>query len=42
MNGHIATIHDEIKSFKCDICDVKFGYKFTLNKYVATVHEEEK
>ena len=42
MKGHIATIHEGKKPFKCDICNVNFGQKVGLKKHVATVHEGKK
>ena len=35
MNGHIATIHEDKKPFKCDICDASFGQKGSLNKHMG-------
>ena len=34
--------HEEKKKFKCDICDVNFGCKGTLNRHVTTVHDGKK
>lgn len=42
MNGHVATVHEGKKQFKCAICDVKFGHKSHLNQHVITVHEGKK
>ena len=42
MKGHVATIHDVIKSFKYDIWAANFGQRSNLNKHVATVHEGKK
>ena len=39
MMGHIETIHEGKKQFKCDICYVKFSKKGNLKKHVTIVHE---
>ena len=42
MKGHIATVHEGNKKFKCNICNDNFGYKFVLNKHFVTVNERKK
>ena len=42
MNTHIATVHEEMKPFKCDICKAEFRQKVNLNTHIAKVHEEMK
>ena len=42
MKGHIVTIHEGNKQFKCDICNNNFGGKGTLKQNVETVHEGRK
>ena len=42
LNTHIATVHEEMKPFKCDICKAEFRQKVNLNTHIAKVHEEMK
>ena len=42
MKGHIATIHEGKKKFKCDICSSKFTSKQSMNIHIAVIHEGKK
>ena len=42
MNGHIATVHEGKKPFKCEACDAKFKSKQGMNGHIVTVHEGKK
>ena len=42
LNIHIATVHEEMKPFKCDICKAEFRHKVNLNTHIAKVHEKMK
>jgi uncharacterized Zn-finger protein len=42
MNGHIESVHEGKKPFKCNICDVTFFQKGDLTKHGKTVHEGKK
>ena len=42
MKGHIATIHEGKKQFKCNLCNTKFGEKSNLRRHIVTVHEGKK
>ena len=37
LNGHMASVHDGKKPFKCEICNVAF-----TQKHMASVHEGNK
>ena len=37
-----ASVHEEKKPFKCDICDYRCSYKGSMNRHVSSVHEEKK
>merc|ERR1711981_500053 len=39
LKRHVKTIHEEIKSHRCQICGVKFGQSGHLKVHVKTVHE---
>ena len=39
LNTHIATVHEEMKPFKCDLCNAKFTSKQSLNRHIDSVHE---
>ena len=42
LNQNVATVHEENKQLKCDICNTNFRQKGNLDQHVATVHEENK
>ena len=42
LNQNVATVHEENKQFKCDICNTNFRQKGNLDQHVATVHEGKK
>jgi hypothetical protein len=42
MKTQIAAVHEEKKSFKCDICDCNFFRKDEMKFHVASVHEGRK
>ena len=37
LNVHIASVHEEMKPFKCKICDASFSHKATLLSHKATL-----
>jgi hypothetical protein len=39
MNKHVASVHEEIRKSKCNICDHRCSQNSTLNSHVASVHE---
>ena len=39
MIRHITSVHEEIKQFKCEICDYCCSTKGSLAWHVASVHE---
>ena len=41
MNRHIASVHEELKPFICEICDNSFSQKSKMNKHVMSVHERK-
>ena len=41
LNGHIASVHEGKKQFKCDTCDAKFTQKQSVKKHIATIHERK-
>ena len=42
MNKHVASIYEEKKPFKCDICDYECSQKGSMNRHTATVHKGKK
>ena len=40
MKHHIKNIHEGIKAFKCDMCNLKFGSKPNLQKHIEVNHTE--
>ena len=42
MKRHVASVHEERKSFKCDICEYTCSQKSVMNRHVASVHTENK
>ena len=39
LKRHIESVHEWIKSFKCNICDYETTCKFVLKKHIDSVHE---
>ena len=39
MKGHIATIHEGKKQFKCDVCNAEFKTKQGMKGHILTIHE---
>ena len=42
LKEHKETVHEGIKSFKCDICKGKFSTKQSLEKHILGIHEGKK
>jgi KRAB domain-containing zinc finger protein len=42
MNKHVASVHEEKKTFKFDICDNSFSGKSQMKQHVLSVHEGKK
>ena len=42
LNGHVQTIHESMKLFKCPFCSIKYPKQSKLKKHVNKVHEKEK
>ena len=40
-NIHIASIHDDKKSLKCEFCGITYSGKSNLNTHTALVHEKK-
>ena len=36
-----VTVHEQKKSFKCNICHINFTEKVNMNKHIASVHENK-
>ena len=39
---HIASVHEEKKPFKCEICDKGFSQKHNMKIHVESVHKKKK
>ena len=39
LNTQFAAVHEEKKSFKCNICDKVFSQKQDINRHIESVHE---
>lgn len=35
---HVNTVHNKIKRFKCNLCDIAFGQKVDLDTHMGSVH----
>ena len=43
LHGHVKSVHEEKRNFKCNICDVVFSKKKGhLNRHIESVHEGKK
>ena len=42
LNGHIKSIHENLRGFKCDKCEKQFNLIGSLNEHVKSVHENIK
>ena len=42
MNGHIESVHEGKKSFKCNVCDTAFSEKSYLNGHIESIHDRKK
>ena len=42
LKVHIATVHEKVKAFKCDLCDKKFGHTSSLSAHKRFVHQKER
>ena len=42
MKRHVASVHEERKTFKCDICDFSWAERNVLKVHVVSVHEGDK
>ena len=42
LKHHIATVHDGIKTWECQICAKTFSYKNKLQLHISNVHEKQK
>ena len=42
MKRHVASVHEEKKTFKCDICDFSCAERNVLKVHVVSVHEGDK
>ena len=40
LTGHISTMHEGKKPFKCDICGTGFTFRNTLNRHIQNIHEK--
>ena len=39
MNRHVATVHEEKKQFKCDICNDDFKSKHVMKEHIEKIHK---
>ena len=39
---HRSSIHEQIKQFKCNICDFETVHKSNLKKHIEAIHEQIK
>ena len=42
LKGHIASVHDKSREFKCKVCDNRFALGQSLREHIITVHEGKK
>ena len=42
LNLHIASVHNEQKSYSCELCKNKFNQKGNLKTHMESVHEGKK
>jgi hypothetical protein len=42
LNGHIKTVHENLKPFQCQKCSSKYALKYALNRHIRRVHENGK
>ena len=42
LKGHIESVHEGKKLFKCKICDSSFTQKRYMNRHIESVHEGKK
>ena len=42
MNLHVASVHEEKKTFKRNLCGNSFSLKSNMNQHIATVPEGQK
>ena len=42
LNGHVKSVHEEKKNFRCKIRDVVFSKKGHLNRHIESVHDGKK
>ena len=40
LNTHCASVHEEKKPYKCDICKTNFAQKASLKKHMAFIYEK--
>ena len=42
LNLHVASVHNEQKSYRCELCNTKFNQKGNLKTHIESVHEGKK
>ena len=42
LKSFIMPVHEQKKSFKCNICEAAFSQKVNLNRHIESVHKEKK
>ena len=42
MTQHVLSVHEEKKTFNCEICDYNCSENGSLNKHFIPAHEEKK
>ena len=39
---HVEQCHEQVRNFKCDICEMEFGTQWILNGHMKALHNKEK
>ena len=41
FNRHVLIVHENLKPYKCDTCDKKFGLEHNLKSHISKAHEKK-